>query len=165
MSYWIPFKKKEKEPTFPSMLSLDTMFRLHEIAESLAMEESFTPPPAGSIGFFCGCEKNEDIEKMLPFDPPDVIRMKKEDFPDLQVTAKALSATAFVQGVVETKESLQEEAYTFINTLYLLSVTVTGMLYPTPLSTCVLATLPGSPYGNYVLKDAPKNPRQKITIH
>lgn len=164
MSYWIPFKKKEKETAFPSMLSLETMFRLHEIAESLAEEENFTPPHTGSIGFFCGYDRKDDIKKMLPFDPPDVIRMQTEDQMELQVTAKALSGTAFVQRPLPDQESLQNEAFIFVKTLHPLSVTVTGKLFPTGIHTSILATLPGSPYGDYVLKDALENPRKVICI-
>ena len=150
MSYWIPFRKKEDNRNKTAMLSLETMFRLHEIADDLASSGFSAAQAQKSIGFFCGFEKREDVKKMLPLDPPEVIRMKKRE-PFCIPSQKMFSEGGFFLTVKPEKPCSQPEEYFFPQKKTLPVFTVTGEIYPSGPCVSILFAIPGSPYGDYAL--------------
>lgn len=165
MSYWIPFRKKEeKEKNKPAMLSLETMFRLQELTDELEEAGLLTPPRQSSLGFYCGFEQDKDVKDFLPFDPPEVIRMKKEDTPELIASPRAIAPD--LSSITLTGENffLAPEEYILHHITPSPAITLTGILFPTGPVVTIFATLPGSPYGEYKWKDAPENPRLILFI-
>lgn len=165
MSYWIPFRKKEeKENNKSAMLSLETMFRLHEIAENLVEDGCTKERSQNSIGFYCGFEKQEELHSYLPFEPPEVIRMKKQETLDWSFAEKYSSITSSNLTVCPSDPCALPVGYILSAKRIEQSISVTGTILPLGVCASILAAIPGSSYGEYILPSAPKNKREYFFI-
>ena len=166
MSYWIPFRKKEnKEKTQTAMLSLETMFRLHEIAEDLMQTLPAKVPQGSSLAFFCGSEYGKDVRQMLPFSAEGVIRMKMEKeplySPDPAVfTSKALyiSVRTTIDGQTTAGEIILKDKFSSH------SCSVRGKLHPPDIYIIVRASAQGNSFGPYIFKGIQKIQRKCIVL-
>lgn len=165
MSYWIPFRKKARQEKNPAaMLPLETMFRLHEIAEDLLQNLPPVPLREESVAFFCGGSYGNHVKEMLPFTPENVIRMKKEEEP-----LYSPDPAAFVNKIlyISTKpdSSLEETGEFVLKDKYSpYTCTVQGKLHPPDFCVSVLASAQGNSFGPYSFRGLQKIQRKCIVL-
>ena len=165
MSYWIPFRKKDKQENKPSaMLPLDTMFRLHEIAEDLLQNLPPVSHREESVAFFCGSSYGQNVKEMLPFTRKNVIRMKKEDEPLYSPDPAAFVNKALYIST-EPDLSFRETGKIVLKDKYSnYSCTIQGKLHPPDFSVTVRASAQGNSFGPYSFRGMRKIQRKCIVL-
>ena len=165
MSYWIPFRKKEKQDKNPAaMLSLETMFRLHEIADDLTGNLPAVPIRENSIAFFCGSGHGQNVKEMLPLTEENVIRMKKENEPSYSPDPAAFVNKVLYISVLPDSPFEEPEDLPVKDKYSSFFCTVTGKLHPPDFCVSVLASAQGNSFGPYFFKGTPKVQRKCIVL-
>ena len=165
MSYWIPFRKKEKQDKTPAaMLSLETMFRLHEIADDLIQNLPAVPPQENSIAFFCGSDYGKSVKEMIPFSPENTIRMKKENEPLYNPDPAVFTNNALYISFQPFSPVQAISEFTLKDKYSQYFCTVRGKLHPPDFCTTVRASAQGNSFGPYAFKGIPPTPRNCIVL-